>query len=175
MAAVEQQTTAQRTVTVACKIPMGIVLQEFAMREEREQTINGVRDVQIGRATGRSVMINGCAIQPNKVRYDLRGQSVHITAGGYALTPNVPAEIWENWLKFNGDSPMVHNRMIFAAGSAREVEAIARENEGRRSNLEPAVPTTETNPKGDPRMPARRQQVGEGRSIGALETATGTF
>lgn len=173
--AVEQQTTAQRTVTVACKIPMGIVLREFKMQPTREQTPNGVRDIEIGAATGREVRINGCAIVPNQYRKDAAGNTVQITAGGYALTPDVPADVWESWLAFNRDSPMVQNRMIFAAGRRGEVEAIARENETRRSNMEPMTPATPEHPVGDPRTPARRQVVGEGRTLASVQTAVGTL
>ncbi len=36
------------------------------------------------------------------------------TFGGYALTPNFPADVWDVWYKNNADSHMVENATIFA-------------------------------------------------------------
>lgn len=164
---VESQTTAQKTVTIACKIPMGIVMQEFRMMDEREQTPNGVRDIKVARPTGKAAIINGNATAPNKMRFDANGRPVHITAGGYAFTPNVDADLWENWREHYKDHPWIKNRMVFAVAKPHEAEAISRENEARRSNLEPM------NPAGDPRAPNRRSLIGEGRVVSEISTATG--
>lgn len=158
------------TVTVACKIPMGIVLREFRMTKEREQTPNGVRDIDIARPTGKAAAINGVAAPPNKMRFDRQGQPVHMYRG-YALTPNVDADLWANWLHHHADHPMVKNMMIFAAPKQSDIEAMARENEKRRSNLEPMYVSNDPKDPGDPRAPNRRSTLSNGRSISTVMTA----
>ncbi len=153
------------TVTVACRIPMGIILREFRVADEREQTPNGVREIKVGRATGKSVVINGVATEPRKQRFDRFGVPVTMTRG-YALTPNVDADLWENWLSYHKDHPMVVNRMIFATAKPADADAIARENEARASGLEPMLPDN------DPRAPARRTTLASGRSLSSVVTAS---
>lgn len=34
--------------------------------------------------------------------------------GGYAITPNVPDELWEAWSKANADSALIENKIVFA-------------------------------------------------------------
>ena len=153
-------------VTVACKIPMGIVLQEFKMMPEREQTPQGVRDIQVGRPTGKAAVINGTAHAPGRHRVDQSGNPVHITQSGYALTQNVDADLWESWLLFHKDHPMVQNRIIYASTKSGDIGAIGRENEARTSGLEPM------RPDGDPRAPARRTSISDGRTISEVSTAT---
>jgi len=157
-------------VTIACKLPLGIVMQEFRMMPEREQTPMGVRETTVARPTGKACTINGNAAAPGKNRLDPSGVPVHITQGGYALTPNVDADLWESWLSHHKDHPMVVNRMIFAAKGG-DVNAISRENDARRSGMEPMIRPTETAPEGDPRAPAKRQRVGDGRAVSAVATA----
>jgi len=56
---------------------------------------------------------------------------------GYALTPGVDAEFFEEWLRQNADHDAVRNGMIFAHMKAEDVSAEAREKKDVKSGLEP--------------------------------------
>lgn len=134
------------TVTVGCKLPGGLILRLFEFREQPEPILGGgTKMVQMSTEVGERVIIHGCAAP--------HGQSpaAPLTNQGYALTFNVPAEFFENWLEQNRDMDMVRNGLIFAASStnASDVNAKSRERDGIRSGMEPLEPDT------DPRMPKR--------------------
>ena len=57
--------------------------------------------------------------------------------GGYRLTPNVPAEVWEDWYKRNQDSTLVENNLIFAEPSEDEARNRARRQARTKSGMEP--------------------------------------
>lgn len=61
--------------------------------------------------------------------------------GGYALTPNVPADLWEAWHKANADSDVVQKGLIFAHEKPSEVEAEVRKNSDLRSGFEEVDPS----------------------------------
>jgi hypothetical protein len=125
----------------------------------------GTRETTIARTTGRRVVLNGVASPPDKDRRDVCNPEVPVRmAAGYALTYNVPLDIWNNWLHYNEDSDVVVNKMVFASPKMVEVIAEARANEGRRSGLEPM------GTQGDPRMPPRKPVQMAGGVVGSLET-----
>lgn len=122
-------TAARDTVTVACKLPCGLIMREFAARQESELVLGGgSREVTMHRPTGRQVTILGTG-----ARF---GAPPPILIGGYRLTPNVPKDLWENWLAANRDSDLVRNHLVFAAPQERDVAAWSREHEAARSGLE---------------------------------------
>jgi hypothetical protein len=57
--------------------------------------------------------------------------------GGYAFTPNIPADFWEEWLEQNELADYVVNHMIFALPEVASTKARAVEHEDERSGLEP--------------------------------------
>jgi len=129
------------TVTVACKMPHGIVIRGFrsAMRSVPVMG-GGVRDEKYFEPDGREVTILGNA---RPVGGEFRTRVVM----GFALTQGVPKDLWEEWLASNKSMPAVRNGLIFALGSTSEVAEEARNRGKLRSNLEPL------NPNGDPRRP----------------------
>jgi hypothetical protein len=60
--------------------------------------------------------------------------------GGYGLTPGVPRDWWESWLKWNKDSMLVKNRIIFSADDGPRAAAQAREQREVQSGLQPVDP-----------------------------------
>lgn len=150
-------------VTVACKLPNGLILDGYTMETIHEMTLAGGRDIKVARHNGMRHVLNGVATAPHRDRRDDHGNPVQMSFG-YALTHNVPKDLWDNWLSFNVRSSLVINRMVFAAPKLPDVTAMARENERRRSGQEPV------DPAGDPRAPKQRipQSVG---ALGELETA----
>lgn len=132
-------------VTVACKIPNGLVLQ----LEKREMTVEpspaGGREVEVGRKIGEPVNINGCAMA-------LTGQPPkHQIIGGYGLTV-IAKDFWDHWLKQNETLDAVKNKLLFAYEKRDTTEGKARELKGNRSNMEP-LDTDGRNADKSPRDP----------------------
>lgn len=129
------------TVTVACKLPNGLILQLCKMEEFDEPLMGGgFRRGKKAVRIGEPITVNGC-------RFPFGTQPDYRIVAGYALTENVPAEFWKEWLEQNGDSPVVKNKIIFAYEKIDRVIGVCKENASRLTGLEPI------NPVGDPRMP----------------------
>lgn len=117
-------------VTVACKLPMGMILRTFEMREVTQLTQAGTAmKVPMAQAEERKHFVNGPSHPQNKApKCDLRD--------AFALTPGVPADLWAKWLDQNKDSDIVRNGLIFAASDDRSVKANAADNSKQMSGLE---------------------------------------
>lgn len=118
------------TVTIGCKLPSGVHLNIFTMEDSQEPIMGGGwRVIKKASFAGR-VTIKGVGRRVDDPR----------VVGGYALTPNVDADVWAEWLKQNKDSDLVKNRMVFAHVKQAEAEAQARDQQSLRSGLEPVDP-----------------------------------
>jgi hypothetical protein len=128
------------TVTVACKLPNGLILQLHAKHSEMVPIFGGgYKEETIWRRTEEIFVLNGCAVAVDQL---LQGNMPdHYTYSGYALTPGVPKKFWEEWLEQNKTTDLIRNKIVFAAGSEREVRAEASEYKDVRSGLEPIDPT----------------------------------
>lgn len=154
------------TVTIGCKLPNGIIIDEQKMVETQEMVMGGgTRTVHVAQKTGRRAVINGVAAPYGHDRRDAAGIAVPIHSG-FALTHNVDADVWANWLSFNQHSAMVLNGMIFANAKTGEVHAEARARETIRSGMEPIDQVS------DPRSPRKAQKVAEGLGISELTVAS---
>lgn len=149
----EQTQTKAKFVTVACKLPMGMLLHLQQEYKDSEQTPNGVREVTRYRKVGDGITVFGPSMPvgvptpPNKR-----------IVGGYALTRGVPAEFWDKWLAQNKDAPYVKSEMIFALPNTSDAEDRADKQADVKSGLEPLDPTFTTDKQGnivsaDPRYP----------------------
>ncbi|HEY6030503.1 MAG TPA: hypothetical protein VIU44_08070 [Gaiellaceae bacterium] len=140
------------TVTVACKFPPGILIRGFRKKTRTVQVLGGgQRDESFFEPDGREVMIYGNA-RPHGGEYRTR------VVAGFALTQNVPKDLWDDWRAANKDLPAVKNGLIFAYGSTALAADAAKAPDNRklRSGLEPL------DPKGDPRRPRPlNNRVGE--------------
>jgi hypothetical protein len=125
--------TPGNTVTVGCKLPNGIIMQLSKMEPTREPTAMGFRDIEIGRKVGKAVKIRGFATP-----FGMMPRSPII--GGYALTPGVDRDLFDEWMKQNADSELVKNELIFAHRQRSDVEVQARDNAKEKSGLEPMDP-----------------------------------
>jgi hypothetical protein len=138
-----------KTVTVACKMPNGVLLRLFKAETVQEPVPGGgFRDVQVMRHTGDVVRINGYAAEAGK------SPASPMTDEGYALTYGVSRDFWDQWLSQNRDLAMVENKLIFAHASSQSAKAESRDHAKTRNGLEPMAI------KGDPRSP-RSPRVGE--------------
>lgn len=134
------------TVTIACKLPHGIVLRAFHMAEVSEPVMGGgSREVKKAQQIPGEFTVLGVSFPQNGAP---RGRMEF----GFALTMGCPRELWERWLKDNKDTPMVKNGLIFAHGSEKSAVSEAREKEAQRSGFERLDPNKL--PKGIEKAPA---------------------
>lgn len=143
------------TVTVACKIPAGLVLQCYTMEENQEPMFGGgTRTVSVARPNGEPVRIAGPA------KYFGEEPRAQVVAG-YALTHNVDKEWWDNWEVANAQSPLIKNNLLFAYKGPSRAEAVAREHVAVRSGIEGLNTSTRTEQGRqvpvDPRWPRREK------------------
>jgi len=122
--------TKNNVVTVACKVPNGLLLRVFKMVPDREVTPTGYRNIERAEQVGDIVRIYG----PGVPKGETREYSI---IGNYALTPNVNKDFFEEWLRQNGGHDAVKAGLIFANGNQSRVSDQAEEQKGVLSGLEP--------------------------------------
>lgn len=123
-------TSTAKSVTIACKLPNGLVLQLCSATKVAEHVMGGgSREVTQHRKVGDIVTVFGNAHPQNA------GPKCMIVAG-YALTPDVDAQFWTAWLAQNKDLAAVKNHLIFAYEKESDVKAAAKDNVERKSGLE---------------------------------------
>jgi hypothetical protein len=118
-------------VTVACKIPNGLILRLYEMVDTQEPVSGGgTRTVKVARQKGERIDIKGPAAPVGQ----LPKAQVH---AGYALTPGVDADFFAAWLQQNAGHPAVMNRLLFASEKLDTVSKVADEYKTVKSGLEP--------------------------------------
>jgi hypothetical protein len=137
-------------VTVCCKTPNGLILQNEELYDGYEQVFGGGnRPVKLARKVGDPIRINGNARAPGS---DPDAKRV---IGGYGLTYNVPKEAFETWMRNNASLDIVRLKLIFAHEDTARAEDQARDQKSLRTGLEP-LNVESRKPNGtylDPRMP----------------------
>jgi len=157
--AAQNRATGTDTVTVACNLPNGHILQIFDVEEVVSVLPNG-REIKENVCTlnldhGQwtlhgPVNFNSLAASGREINVDFRVIKGDAPDTGYALTPGIPRDFWERWLKVYEHSPIVTNRHIFAASSESRAVGMAREYREFRSGLQGL------NQAGDYRVPNGR-------------------
>lgn len=146
----EPKVRSRDTLTVGCKIPNGLILQNHVLEDGFEMVFGGgSRPIKVSRPVGDPIRINGSS---RAVGSDPDAKRV---IGGYGLTHNVPKEAFEQWMRDNKDLDMVKNGLIFSHDSADRVADQAKDQKSLRSGLEP-LNTEGRKSDGsyiDPRMP----------------------
>ncbi len=129
--------TGSATVTVASKMPFGftLVLYDFITRHEPVMG-GGVREFKIAEKR-RGVP-----------EYHLAGNSYAQNVGpqveirsGFALTRDIPKDIWLEWLEQNKEADYVVNKVIFAHEEYASAIAEALEYKDKKTGLERIDPT----------------------------------
>lgn len=125
------------TVTVACKLPHGLVLRLHTMEDVNEPTAGGgFRKVKRAQVVGEPVTIKGYSR-----RFDRRTeQAPAAISSSYALTYGVDADFFKKWLDQNKDLDAVKNNLIWAHGEPDMVEGFIKEHEAQKSGFEPIDP-----------------------------------
>jgi len=109
------------TVTIACKLPAGLVLEM-----PKGGPFNGRRVTLLG---GRIVRDdNGMPI------------SDRTTPGGFGLTFGVDKDFWDAWLALHKEFPPVVKGAIFAMDKPADATAMAKEMADVKTGLEPKDP-----------------------------------
>lgn len=133
------------TVTVACKVPNGLILRVFDMVEGTEPILGGgSRPTKVARQRPETATIKGFSV-PRGPDFDY--EKAPQLAGGFALTPGVDADLFELWLEQNKESQLVREGLIFAHEKTGSAVAEAKEKADLLCGLEPL------NPDKDPRAP----------------------
>lgn len=149
----EQTINAQSSakfVTVGLKHPSGIILHIDELRKTAEPILGGgQREFTLAAALPTKITLSGNAFDPSKPK-------VIVTAGGYALTPNVPKDFFDKWLSQNSDSDLVRNRLIYAEERQDYADKRGREQAELKSGMEPLDPVKDPrSPRGIEKMDAK--------------------
>ncbi len=79
---------------------------------------------------------NGIVIRGAGKQFLLNGAATSNVIGGYGITENVPADIWEDYAKAHAKSPAIVNELIFAQKDARSARDAANERKGQKTGFE---------------------------------------
>jgi hypothetical protein len=124
------------TVTVACKLPTGLIA---TLCEEAHIMETPQGKTAIAGAVKEEVFFRGPGLQR---RMESGGQVLGehpLVAGGFGLTPNVSKAFWDQWAIENKNYAPFKNGFIFAlAGDGAKREAINRRD--HKSGFEPINP-----------------------------------
>lgn len=120
-----------QTVTVACRLPHGLMIEVIdpAVFNDLDPKM-GVRARPVD--PEKQFRINGCA---RPVGVPLPDDAPQVVSG-FALTPGVPADLWDAWLDQNKAAPFVKAGLIFAHAKSGDTVAQAREGKKLRSGFE---------------------------------------
>jgi hypothetical protein len=146
-----------RSVVVMCKIPNGLKLQLQKTVKRPVAGRDGLEMLEFHEFTGRPYFVRGPAypVAPPK-GYPRQP----VTEGGYAATPGIPKDFWDQWWEQNKMADYCRPQdgadkgMIYAEVDLDSAVAAALEHADTRSGLEPLSTDTDKNGKLiDPRAP----------------------
>ena len=126
---------ASNTVTVACKLPNGLILRVFDMVETSEVVQGGYRDVKIARPRPEQFEVRGNAIPIGVPNFP-----VPEMADGFAITRGCPKELWDLWEEQNKHSHLVQKGLIFSSSSINALRDEIKNRRDLKSGLEPIDP-----------------------------------
>ena len=135
------------TVTVGSKLPHGVLLQLCKMSDVMVPVLGGgMRKVQEATRLPKTYKVHGVAIYKGQFPdYRIVGRP----NTGFALTPGIPKDFWDEWLKQNRDNDFVVNGLIFAHVEEASTVDQAREHMLIPSGMEPIDPARIGNWMGD--------------------------
>lgn len=156
---VESQTVGPsvRTVTVACKLLTGIQLQLQRVQPRIVSGRDGDEMVNFNIKSGKVYHVWG----PELPRGGLPEDFVPpIIVGGYALTPNIPADFWNKWVEQNKGAEYfmppegAEHGFVYAYPTTASARDAAKEQTKLRTGLEPLSNDKDKDGRlTDPRLP----------------------
>lgn len=144
------------TVTVACNLPNGLILELYEFEDEDQPVLGGgTKTVKVAhkklteKGDPLKVVLHGTAVP--------HGQRPRcVLVGNYALTSGVDAQFFAEWMRQNKNAAYVKNRCVFAHSTSASAKDAAKELKGNLSGLDPLnVPLDGTGKIEDPRVPKR--------------------
>lgn len=121
------------TVTVACKLPHGLVLRLFDMVDYDEaQSGGGFKTVKRAFPRDKTVTLNGY-LTPHRFA-EIQPAAPN---SSYALTHGVDKDFFDEWMRQNASLAAVQNKLIFANEKQDSVNGMVRDNKARRCGMEP--------------------------------------
>lgn len=141
-------------VTVACKVPLGVVIHVDEWTERLVETPGGSKTIREARAGSERVTIQGPAYPNGQPPEGFREKPPIV--GGFALTHGIDKDFWDKWWEANADercdpekmehrngcrcTMIVKSRMIFAYEAIEDTRSAAKEAKDLHSGLEPLRP-----------------------------------
>lgn len=152
-AAARAQTKTGETVTIACKLPCGILAEVWDMDPDKAMQVpdgmGGMKTIHPRlrySAVSERLLIKGNAAARRMERGDDRGiplselPSLEQVSDGFGLTFNVNKDWAGLWFSQNKDWPPVRDGMIFQAKNAASAKDQARDHKGIKTGMEPIDP-----------------------------------
>ena len=121
------------TVAIACRLPHGFVLQaqeRFAVAEPTQSDPS--RKVERSRYTGQKFRVAGFAVSRDPSDETERQTVV----AGYGITPDVPKDLWDAFLRDNEDWEPIKRGLVAAFETESRAKGYAREGSAGFSGLE---------------------------------------
>lgn len=121
-------------VTVACKIPNGMRLHlDELVTVSIPNPGGGTKEGLQARPKGEPIYIAGPAHH--------FGQAPKVlVVGGYALTPNIDGDFFEEWMKTHAEMDCVKNKLIKAFAKEGDAKGWSAEHAKQLSGLHPVIP-----------------------------------
>ena len=151
-------------VTVACKLPQGLVLQLYQEVEIDEPVMGGGvrRTKQHIPIPGKRVELAGTGYPINMTPYaPIVGAKRPGAGEGFALTSGVDADFWNEWCRQNKGSPLLESGVLFADIKPVYVEGIAKERIDLRSGLEPLLRDSQGQIDDPRNVPSSNRMIGK--------------
>lgn len=81
---------------------------------------------------------HGLIIQNNGKRVHIKGRNTAVIYSNqaYGITENVPADVWEEYIRIHGQSNAVKNGSVFAVSDMQSVKAAAEERKDVKTGFE---------------------------------------
>lgn len=145
-----------KTVTIACKMPRGLILRLFKTKMVPVPVLGGGM-----REEPRAEPIPGKEVHVHGPARPFGADPVCTVVAGYALTTGVDIDFWKEWKEQNHDSDLLKNKIVFAYPTPESAGAAAKEHAKVKSGLEPLDMSmkTITGPDGNTRTIARDERV----------------
>ena len=122
------------TVSIACKLPHGLIMQLQRQNEVRDPTMASPdRTVKVWQKVGDQITIRGFAKRVDQ-------PSDTLVIGGFAITSNVDAAFAKEWFAQNKEHPSVKGGFIYIHGEQKNVEGYAKAHADLESGLEATNP-----------------------------------
>ena len=152
-AAARAQTKTGATVTIACKLPCGILAEVWDMDPDKAMTvpdgIGGTKQIHPRlrySALSEKLLIKGHAAARRMEKGDDKGVPIEElprleqVADGFGLTFGVNKDWADLWFEQNRDWPPVREGMIFMATNATSARDQAKDHKGIKTGMEPINP-----------------------------------